>query len=84
MPVYIYEILGQGENAGQTFEKLQKIGDAPLEFHPETGEPVRRVVAAPSLVFKSGDAAKGFTRYEKAGDGVYEKTSGKGPKTIKR
>ena len=29
-------------------------------------------------------AAKGFTKYVKAGDGTYEKTAGSGPKKLKR
>jgi len=94
MPIYLYEILGEGQNAGQTFEHMQKLCDPPLEAHPETGEPVRRIPAVPSLVLKHGEAqrrnrlsdaniaAKGFTRYEKAGNGVYEKTAGKGPDKI--
>lgn len=96
MPIYLYEILGEGGNAGKTFECMQKLCDAALESHPETGEPVRRIVAAPSLPLKYGEsrqrdlmtdknvAEKGFTRYEKAGDGVYQKTAGKGPDTIYR
>lgn len=44
MPIYVYEIIKSGE----TFEVLQKITDRPLTEHPETGEPVRRILSAPA------------------------------------
>ncbi|HAA57256.1 MAG TPA: FmdB family transcriptional regulator [Myxococcales bacterium] len=97
MPIYLYEILGDGEHAGETFEYMQKISDPALEQHPETGEPVRKIITPPALVLKHGEAqhrallsdkniaAKGFTRYEKTGDGTYERTAGSGgPKKLQR
>jgi putative FmdB family regulatory protein len=84
MPIYLYETLATGE----TFEHLQGLHDAPLTAHPETGQAVRRVVAAPGLALKHGEAATrrtlaprqlarhGFTRYEKTAPGHYVKTAG--------
>ena len=45
MATYIYETLPQhpGE-LPQRFEIIQSMKDAPLARHPDTGEPVRRVI----------------------------------------
>ena len=45
MPTYVYETIRSkpGEKPS-FFEFKQSIGDLPLTTHPETGEPVRRVV----------------------------------------
>lgn len=45
MATYTYETIPQ--KAGQKsrrFEVQQSMNDAPLERHPETGEPVKRVI----------------------------------------
>ena len=96
MPLYVYEVVLPDGEGGEQFEVRQAMSDAPLTTHPETGEPVRRVIAAPNAPrawtdghakAKTTDknlAAKGFTKYVKTGDGSYEKTTGTGPKQIKR
>ena len=46
MATYIYETVPQ--KPGQKpkrFEHSQSMNDAPLTKHPETGEPVRRIIA---------------------------------------
>lgn len=45
MATYVYETIPQrpGENPRQ-FEVVQSMKDVPLRRHPDTGEPVRRVV----------------------------------------
>ena len=45
MPTYVYETVPQkpGEKPS-LFEFKQTMNDLPLTTHPETGEPVRRVV----------------------------------------
>ena len=46
MTTYIYETIPQ--NSGerpQRFEVRQSMQDKPLKKHPETGQPVRRVIA---------------------------------------
>lgn len=45
MPIYIYETIP--ERPGQKkrrYEIWQRMDDAPLNFHPETGEPLRRII----------------------------------------
>ncbi|MBL1218946.1 MAG: FmdB family transcriptional regulator [Planctomycetes bacterium] len=97
MPIYVYEILDQpdGEPTGETFEIVQSMKDKALTKHPETGQPVRRVITAPNIAGQWSDMkAKstlsnknlerlGFTKYERKGKGYMERTAGKeGPKSI--
>ncbi len=96
MPTYVYEVLdAQREPTGERFEVVQAMTEEPLEKHPETGQPVRRVFVpfriagkfAPSrsekAVADDGKLEKlGFTKYVKSGDGKYEKVIGKGPSQI--
>ena len=96
MPIYVYEEILEDGQPGPTFELLQKITDPPLEFHPEKGTKVRRIVAAVAIAGKFSDlkqagnlsdkklGEKGFTKYVKTGDGTYEKSAGKGPKRIEK
>ncbi len=97
MPIYVYEVVNEQGEGGETFEWLQKFSDAPLTEHPETGQPVRRVIQPPFIggtwsdhaMHKSSRDDKkldrlGFTKYVKSGDGVYEKRAGKGPQVISR
>lgn len=96
MPIYVYEeILPDGQE-GETFEVLQSFSEPALTVHPDKGTPVRRIVAAVSIGGMWSDSKlnknlsdkklneKGFTKYVKTDDGRYEKTAGKGPKTISR
>ncbi|MBX3440853.1 MAG: FmdB family transcriptional regulator [Planctomyces sp.] len=97
MPVYVYEVVLPDGSGGDRFELVQRMADDALTQHPETGEPVRRVIQAVniggswsegSMHRKMQDDKRlgelGFTKYVKSGDGTYEKTTGKGPKVIKR
>ncbi|HBS28371.1 MAG TPA: FmdB family transcriptional regulator [Phycisphaerales bacterium] len=94
MPTYLYEIVGAPEGT-EPFEVVQRMADPPLTAHPETGQPVRRVIVAPYIggrwteLTPSGKAAKekrmadlGFTKYAKSESGRYEKVSGPGPREI--
>ncbi len=99
MPVYVYEVVdanGRGK-PGTRFELRQSIHEPALAKHPETGEVVRRVIQAAfvagshsqmQISNKLKDNKKleqlGFTKYEKQGDGTYQKTAGKGPDLIRR
>ena len=49
MPMYLYAIVEPDGSDGDTFELLQNLGDAPLTVHPETGQPVHRLLTAPSV-----------------------------------
>lgn len=95
MPTYVYEILKGQEGTGKTFEVFQSMKDAALTKHPETGEPVRRVIQPPHIAGAfSSFATKatvnndkrlgelGFTKYQRAGNGVFEKRTGAGPDVI--
>lgn len=96
MPTYLYVVVQADGSDGEPFEVVQKMSDAALTKHPETGEPVRRIPTMPNLPLTHSDAAEktklsnknldrlGFTKYEKAGDGQYEKKAGKGPDVISR
>ncbi len=94
MPTYVYQVIKPDGAEGERFEVVQKMSEAALTKHPETGEPVRRVITAPNIAGNWSDAASknklsdknldklGFTKYQRAGDGTYEKRAGKGPNTI--
>lgn len=94
MPIYVYEVVLPGDEAGQRFEVMQRMSDPVLTHHPSTGQPVRRVIQPPHLAgpwSESGTRAalsdrnlaeKGFTKYVKTDDGRYEKTTSDGPGEI--
>lgn len=92
MPFYTYQANTEEkscEKCHDGFDVLQRLNADPLERCPECESPVKKVISAPNVV--SGKAhlttdktaeKKGFTKYKRAGKGVYEKTAGKGPKYI--
>ena len=94
MPTYVYQIIHADGSEGESFEVFQRMSDPALTHHPETGETVRRVIQAANIPLKHTDKAEakrisndnlnrlGFTKYERAGDGFYEKKAGKGPDVI--
>ena len=92
MPMYVYEEIRSDGAPGDRFEIYQKMADEPLTAHPQTGQPVRRVLQAPFIGGQWSDSAMsrsmandgklerlGFTKYVKSDDGKYEKTLGSGP-----
>jgi len=91
MPVYVYEIINEDGSGGEQFEVVQSMKDEALTKHPETGEPVRKVIQSPMIGGRWSEAAHkknlsnenldrlGFTKYEKVGQGQYEKKAGQGP-----
>lgn len=92
MPTYVYRVVSSkkksvaSEDDERRFEVVQAMSDPPLTRHPETGEPVERVICAPNIATgKLGNAAlssAGFTKYTKTSDGTYEKQAGVGPKRV--
>jgi hypothetical protein len=94
MPTYVYQIINADGSEGDTFEVFQKMSDAPLTKHPESGKPVRRIIQPPIIPGSWSDRGTkktlsdknldrlGFTKYQRAGDGKYEKKAGKGPNVI--
>ena len=46
MPTYVYETIPENEqDVPDEFEIVQRMSDAPLTTHPETGQAVRRVIS---------------------------------------
>jgi predicted nucleic acid-binding Zn ribbon protein len=90
MPIYVYQVIEDDGSEGEVFEIMQRMSDAPLTTHPENGKPVKKLLAVPNAMTKhtpgslSNDRLSrlGFTKYQKAGDGHYEKTAGSGPNVI--
>ena len=94
MPLYVYEIVEEDGSAGERFEVFQKMSDESLVVHPESGKPVKRVVTSANIAGTWSDSVTkqklsnknldrlGFTKYERAGDGHYEKKAGEGPNAI--
>ena len=95
MPTYVYEVVLPDGTGGERFEVIQRMSDPVLTTHPETGEPVRKVITAAYFSGKWSDAeAKrtlnddkrlgelGFTKYVKSSKGTYEKRAGDGPDLI--
>ena len=65
MPTYVYKIL----KTGKKFEVEQRITEAAWTKHPQTGEPVERVIQAAGIVFKGSGFYKTDSRpSEKSGD----------------
>ena len=60
MPTYVYETIPakKGERPVQ-FEIQQSMRDAALSHHPETGQPVRRVISGGFGVLEKGKAGGG-------------------------
>lgn len=93
MPEYVYRITS-GDREGETFELVQSMKDEPLTEHPETGDPVERVIQPPMIGGRHSEAREknmlsddnldrmGFTKYVKTGDGTYDKTAGEGPGSL--
>ena len=89
MPVYVYRIVRDSADSRpeEQFEVRQSMNDPPLTQHPETGEPVERVLLPPNIASsKLGNASltgAGFTKYVKTSDGSYERQAGtSGPSVI--
>lgn len=91
MPIYEYQAT-EGSDCDfcrDAFELLQKLADPALTSCPQCNRAVRRVISAPNLtkpdvsLERSNLEKHGFTRYQKAEKGVYEKTAGVGPDLLK-
>jgi len=91
MPIYEYiaSTPRQCKRCKDGFDRLQRLGDTPLDACPDCGAPVHQRISAPNVVAgnshrtSEGHLEKhGFTQYRKVGKGVYEKTAGKGPAHI--
>ena len=45
MPTYIYETVSETGSEVERFEVRQSFDEPPLDVHPKTGRPVRRVIS---------------------------------------
>lgn len=90
MPIYVYRAVSEEscnccENG---FEVLQKLSADTIDACPECGARVARAITAANLATSAPSLDEknlgkhGFTQYRKLEKGVYEKTTGKGPKII--
>ena len=94
MPTYVYQVIEDNGSDGEIIEVVQKMSDPPLQTHPETGQPVRRLIQPPNIAGKWSESGTkqmlsdknldrlGFTKYKRVGHGQYEKRAGSGPQTI--
>ncbi|MBL9119247.1 MAG: FmdB family transcriptional regulator [Phycisphaerae bacterium] len=94
MPTYVYAVVLPDGSDGRVFEVVQRMSDQPLTKDPESGEPVRRLITAPNLSLQWSESAGkkklsdknlerlGFTKYQNAGGGTFEKRAGAGPNAI--
>lgn len=88
MPTYVYQVINDDGTDGEVFEVVQRMSEPALTKHPETGKPVHRIPQAPAVNTEGSKLSNknldrlGFTKYERAGDGYYEKKSGEGPNAI--
>jgi putative FmdB family regulatory protein len=84
MPLYEYApVSGHCDQCKGRFEVMQRLADEKLTRCPACGQPCERRVSAAALGGKysltpSAIANSGLTQYKKAGNGVYERTAGKG------
>lgn len=98
MPLYSYIVYNEDGSEAGIIELMQGVNDPPLTKHPTTGDRLERCIGKPSIAGRWTDRAAsktlsdnkrlgelGFTKYEKKGDGYYERTAGsQGPKTLNR
>jgi putative FmdB family regulatory protein len=83
VPLYVYKNLATGE----TFEIEQSMADDALTAHPETGDPVKRIIQPVGIAFKGSgfyvnDSRKGSAPAKKSDAGA-SKTDGKASKSSK-
>lgn len=83
MPLYVYKNLSTGE----TFEIEQSMADDALTAHPETGDPVKRIIQPVGIAFKGSgfyvnDSRKGSSS-KKSSDSGAAKTETKSSKASK-
>jgi putative FmdB family regulatory protein len=90
MPLYDYApASGQCDKCNGRFEVMQRIAEPKLTHCPTCRQPCERLISAVTITGKystSDSRVKelGMTKYKKAGDGVYEKTTGSGPQVIRQ
>jgi len=90
MPLYDYAPRsGKCARCKGRFEAFQRMAEKPLARCPTCGKLCERLVSAATITgrYSTSDSRVkelGMTKYKKAGDGVYEKTAGRGPDIIRK
>src|SRR5262245_60008809 len=54
MPLYVYQVIEADGSDGEVFEVLQSMSEPALTHHPESGLPVKQLIAAPNVGRKGG------------------------------
>ena len=86
MPIYEYEHT-EGHSSPclkDRIEIVQKMSDATLSICPYCAKPIRKLISMPAkhqqaqsnTLSDENIKKQGFTKYEKVGDGLYEKAAG--------
>lgn len=84
MPLYEYAPLsGHCDRCHGRFEVMQRLSEDKLTACPDCGQACERQICAVALGgrYSTSNASvekSGMTKYQKAGDGVYERVAGKG------
>ena len=69
MPTYTYEYTNEdSDKHGEVFEINQKMAEAPLTECPETGEPVKRIIASSAGGFRIGGGHNATSMWNVSGD----------------
>lgn len=97
MPTYTYQVVTDDGSEGEIFEIEQRMAEAALTAHPETGVPVRRILLSPPAIAGGWSEAgasnrlsdanlerHGFSKFVRSSDNTWDKTAGAGPKQIER
>lgn len=74
MPTYLYKDL----NTGEIYELTQSMRDEAYTQHPETGAPVKRVLARPAIAFKGSGFYVTDSRQESKSSGTKSNGGGSG------
>jgi len=83
VPTYIYKNLTTGE----VFEVQQRMSEDALTVHPESGDPVKKLVSAPAIAFRGSGFYANDSRASKSGgkakseDSSTDSGSDSGPKS---
>lgn len=96
MPMYTYQVVTEDGESGEIFEIFQRMDEPTLTKHPETGEPIQKVIRPPNVATRYTEGMNkkkfsdknldrlGFTKYQNEGGGIFRKTAGTGPEIINR
>jgi putative FmdB family regulatory protein len=88
MPIYEYEPVDHDcVMCPNRLGVLQEITDEPLNYCPDCGLSVRRVVSRVSFNLREANPAehaakRGFTTWKRSGEGTWEKVAGDGANVI--